>query len=121
MNKIKRLEQMRFSILTKDLTKCYLCGKPKDHLHEIYPGRNRINSMKWGCVIPVCSECHNRIHRNSSLYSIEINNITYPNITFMQDTQIRMQYAFERAYPDINFLEIFHYDYINGLTVKRKN
>ena len=120
MNKIKRLEQMRFSILTKDLNKCYICGGIKNDLHEVYAGSNRVNSMKWGCVIPLCRNCHNRIHKDTTLYSTKIKGILYPKITFMEETQIKMQHAFNKEYPIIDFLNIFHYDYINGLQVKRK-
>ena len=100
MSKIRRLEQMRFSILTKDLSKCFLCGKPKDHLHEVYFGKNRINSMKWGCVVPLCYSCHqgnNGVHQNSLI-----------------DTKLKQicQKKFIETYPDINFLEIFHKNYI---------
>ena len=100
MNKIKRLEQMRFSILTNDLTKCYLCGKPKEHLHEIYFGKNRINSMKWGCVVPLCYECHvgkNGVHHNEQL-----------NIMLKQICQKK----FTETYPSTDFLSIFHKNYI---------
>lgn len=100
MNKIKQLEKMRFSILTKDLTKCYLCGKPKDHLHEIYFGKNRINSMKWGCVVPLCYSCHQGkfgVHHNEEL-----------NIKLKQECQKK----FIQEYPEIDFLEIFHKNYI---------
>lgn len=100
MNKIKKLEQMRFSILTDDLTKCYLCGKPKDHIHEIYFGKNRVNSMKWGCCVPLCYECHqgnNGVHHN-----IEIDII-------LKQT---CQKIFEQTYPDINFIDIFYKNYI---------
>ena len=100
MSKITRLERMRFSILTKDLTRCYLCGKPKEHLHEIYFGKNRINSMKWGCVVPLCYSCHqgnNGVHHNSQV-----------------DIRLKQlcQEKFMQEYPDINFLDIFHKNYI---------
>ena len=100
MNKIKKLEQMRFSILTKDLTTCYLCGKPKNHLHEIYFGKNRINSMKWGCVVPLCYSCHqgsNGVHHN-----IEV------DIILKKECQKK----FQETYPKVDFLEIFHKNYI---------
>lgn len=100
MNKIKQLERMRFSIFTKDLSRCYLCGKPKDHLHEIYFGKNRVNSMKWGCVIPLCWSCHqgpHGVHKNEQL-----------NIKLKQKCQLK----FNEVYPDINFLEIFKKNYI---------
>lgn len=100
MNKISRLEKMRFSILTKDLTKCYLCGRPKDHLHEIYFGKNRINSMKWGCVAPLCHECHvgeKGVHNNFELD---------------QKLKQKCQLKFQKEYPEIDFLSIFHKNYI---------
>ena len=44
MSKITRLERMRYSILTKDLDHCYICGSIKHSIHEIYYGKNRVNS-----------------------------------------------------------------------------
>ena len=100
MNKISRLERMRFSILTNDLTRCYLCGKPKDHLHEIYFGKNRINSMKYGCVVPLCYSCHqgtNGVHHNHQV-DIRLKQIC--------------QKKFQETYKETNFLDIFHKNYI---------
>ena len=98
MNKIKRLEKMRFSILTNDLTKCYLCGKPKNHLHEIYFGKNRVNSMKYGCVVPLCYNCHMLgVHKNHDLdYSLKK----------------VCQMKFIETYPEIDFINIFHINYL---------
>jgi hypothetical protein len=59
--KIKKLEKNRFSILTDNLDSCYICHCKKDHLHEIYEGKNRLNSMRYGFVIPVCFNCHRYI------------------------------------------------------------
>lgn len=100
MSKITRLERMRYSILTKDLTRCFLCGKPKEHIHEIYFGKNRVNSMKWGCCVPLCYSCHqgnNGVHYNSQV-----------------DIRLKQlcQNKFNEVYPDIDFLEIFHKNYI---------
>lgn len=70
-NKIKKkskelakLERNRFSILTSDLKHCIICGSKKDNLHEIFFGANRVNSMKYGCVIPLCLAHHQEMHRN---------------------------------------------------------
>lgn len=58
-NKLKSLESKRYSILTDNLKVCYICRtKKKDDLHEIFGGSNRIKSMFWGLVIPICRECH---------------------------------------------------------------
>lgn len=100
MNKIKNLEKMRFSILTNDLSKCYLCPKPKDHLHEIFFGKNRVNSMKYGCVVPLCSACHignKGVHKNHEL-----------DIMLKK----KCQKKFNEVYPDIDFISIFHKNYI---------
>ena len=34
--KQNKLEKQRFSILTTDFTKCYICGKPKNEIHELF-------------------------------------------------------------------------------------
>ena len=62
--KLAKLERDRFSVFTDDLKTCYLCGKPKNDLHELLEGRNRINSIKFGYVIPVCRLCHSQIQNN---------------------------------------------------------
>ena len=97
LTNIKFLEKNRFSILTDDLSKCYICGKPKDHLHEIFFGKNRVNSMQYGCVAPLCYKCHNLIHKNNEL-----------NIMLKKECQQK----FEEIYPDKDFLNIFHKYYI---------
>lgn len=45
-NKLKQKEQNRKSILTNNLTKCYICGKPKQDIHEVFGGSNRQTSIK---------------------------------------------------------------------------
>lgn len=51
----------------KNLDKNFLCGHKKDNPHEVYEGHNRINSMKYGCVMPLCFNHHREIHKNSEL------------------------------------------------------
>lgn len=100
MSKITRLERMRFSILTEDLDHCYICGAIKHSIHEIYFGKNRVNSMKWGCCVPLCLNHHtgrDGVHNN-----IEV------DIMLKRLCQLQ----FEKTYPDINFLDIFHKNYI---------
>ena len=95
-NKIKTLENKRFSILTNDLSYCYLCGKPKNHLHEVFFGKNRVNSMKWVCVVPLCACCHLKVHSNIEL-----------------DLKLKKlcQKRFIEVYDD-DFLSIFRKNYI---------
>lgn len=66
-SKLSKLEKHRFSIITTDLEHCILCGKPKEHLHELVFGKNRLNSIKYGLVVPVCLECHQLMHNTPYL------------------------------------------------------
>ena len=69
-NKLAKLERERKSLFTDDLEHCILCGKPREHLHEIIYGKNRINSIKYNFVIPLCANHHtgkDGIHFNSEL------------------------------------------------------
>lgn len=65
---IAKLERNRKSVFTNDLTKCILCGKPKEELHEIFAGRNRLNSMRYNFVLPLCHSCHS-INQNNSQFN----------------------------------------------------
>lgn len=62
----------RYSILTNDLEHCIECGRPNIELHEVFYGKNRNNSIKYGLVIPLCKELHHRgnligIHQDKEL------------------------------------------------------
>lgn len=94
---IRTLERNRKSILTDDLTRCYLCGKPKNHLHEVFFGKNRINSMKWGCVVPLCASCHRKVHSSWEL-----------------DHELKKvcQKRFIEVYEGVDFSSIFHRNYL---------
>ena len=91
---------MRFSILTNDLNYCYVCGSLKHSLHEIYFGKNRVNSMKWGCVVPLCLNHHTGI--DGVHHNIEL------------DTKLKQecQKKFQEVYPDIDFMSIFYKNYL---------
>ena len=63
-SKLARLERNRFSVFTDNLDHCIICGVKKNHLHEIFFGKNRQKSMQYGFVIPVCTTCHTEMHKN---------------------------------------------------------
>lgn len=68
--KLTKLERNRTSVFTDDLEHCYLCGKPREHLHEIIYGKNRVNSIKYNFVLPLCANHHtgkDGIHFNKEL------------------------------------------------------
>lgn len=58
-DKLKKLERNRYSVFFDSLSMCCKCGS-MSHLtkHEIFCGRNRQNSMKYGFVLPLCERCH---------------------------------------------------------------
>ena len=96
-SKQTKLERNRFSILTNDLNHCIICGDKKDHLHEVFFGRNRTNSIKYGLVIPLCSTHHTEMHKN----------------TEWQDYWHKKgQKAFIANYPDLDFFKIFKINYL---------
>ena len=96
-SKLAKLERNRFSIITNDMEHCILCGNKKDHIHEIFFGRNRTNSMKYGLCIPLCNECHIRMHKDIELQEF------YHKIG---------QDCFNKHYPNLNFMEIFKINYL---------
>lgn len=91
-SKLAKLERERKSILTDNLERCYFCGKPKNHIHEIFEGAYRISSMKYGCCIPVCWECHQLVHMDR-VKAISIKK--------------ECQNKFEELYSHEEFLSIF--------------
>lgn len=62
--KLTKLEKNRKSVFTDDLDYCYLCGKKKNDLHEVFGGRNRINSIKYNFILPLCRECYSSNQNN---------------------------------------------------------
>lgn len=49
----------RFSILN-NLDRCFFCGKPTEHIHEVYYGyANRKISIKNGFCVGLCQNHHN--------------------------------------------------------------
>lgn len=63
--KLERLERNRYSVFYDDLSICMNCGSTYQMTkHEIFEGANRINSMKYGFVLPLCLRCHRELQEN---------------------------------------------------------
>lgn len=98
-SKLAKLEKNRFSIITKDLEHCYLCGNKKQELHELVEGKNRQASMKYGLVIPICRKCH----------------ILVTNDRTLQEKLHKVaQKEFKKHYKTENFVQIFNENYLLG-------
>lgn len=58
-NKLAKLEKDRFSVFTNNKDKCMFCSATTNLTwHEIFRGRNRANSMKYGFCLRMCLNCH---------------------------------------------------------------
>lgn len=66
--KMTKLERNRTSVFTNELEHCYLCGKKKNDLHEVYGGHRRLNSIKYNFVLPLCRECHS-LNQNNPFFN----------------------------------------------------
>ena len=55
------------SIMTDDLGTCYICGRDRQQFHHVFGGSNRKHATEDGLFIPVCAECHEKIHKCNPL------------------------------------------------------
>ena len=93
----------RYSIIVDDLTKCAECqNKGKMNLHEVFFGRNRQNSIKYGLVIPLCQKEHHN--------QIECKGIHFDKELCDKWHKIGQE-VFEKTYPELNFISIFRRNY----------
>lgn len=67
--KEKLADGKRYSILTEDMDRCFICGKFTGiQKHEIFGGSNREKSKYYGLVVPLCSDCHKDVHVHPRSY-----------------------------------------------------
>lgn len=97
--KLSKLEKERFSVFYDDLSVCMNCGSTyRMTKHEIFEGRNRINSMKYGFVLPLCIRCHQELQED---------------ITFNDKWKKKSQMYFEEHIGTRDdFLSIFRRNYL---------
>lgn len=100
MRKRKKIpDSQRFSIITNDLLRCYVCGAFTGiELHEIFFGSGRRDLSKvYGLVVPLCEQCHrgtNGVHgKNGHELDLQLKAIG--------------EAAFESHYPESNFIKVF--------------
>ena len=54
---------MRYtSILTDNYDNCFVCGRRATDMHHIFHGADKKLSEELGCMVPLCRECHNKVH-----------------------------------------------------------
>lgn len=101
--KLAKLERNRTSILTDDLDHCIICGKSPINKHEIFYGKNRLKSIEYGLVIPLCTkEHHNQIEKKGIHFDSKL----------CKKWHIKGQKKFNELYPELDFVEIFGRNYL---------
>lgn len=102
-SKLAKLERNRFSLFTDDLEHCIICGKSPVNKHEIFGGRNRLNSIKYGLVIPLCTcEHHDQVNCKGIHFDKKL----------QDEWHIKGQTKFNEVYPDLRFENIFKINYL---------
>lgn len=98
-SKLRQLEKNRYSVFFDSLTMCCVCGSMYNITkHEIFEGKNRKNSMKYGFVLPLCLECHRRLQEN---------------VDFSNKWQRKSQEYFEKNVGSReDFIEVFRRNYL---------
>ena len=101
-NKLRQLERDRKSLLTDDLTTCYICDRDRESIHEIYEGSSRINSMKYSCCIPLCNRCHSMIQNDIRLY-----------LPLKEIMCIEFMFYYDKSFEE--FQKIFHVKHLEPI------
>lgn len=97
------MKDKRFSLLTDDMTRCYLTGTQPVEIHEVFFGTaDRKKSIKWGCCVPLA------VHLHNTNYSTSVHRNKEMNLMLKQ----KMQKAFEEKHSHELFMEVFHKNYI---------
>ena len=92
----------RFNSIISNEHRCFMCGSTKFlELHHIFNGADRKKSTKYGLVVFLCHNCHN-----------EPPNGVHYNRQNMDKLREIGQKAFIENYPELDFMKIFHRNYI---------
>lgn len=103
-SKLAKLERERFSLFTDDMEHCIICDKSPVNKHEIFGGRNRLNSIKYGLVIPLCTCEH---HNQTECKGIHFDK------RLKDEWHKKGQLKFIESYPDLKFEDIFKINYLD--------
>ncbi len=102
-SKLAKLERERESLFTEDLKHCIICGRSPVNKHEVFGGRNRLNSIKYKLVIPLCTcEHHDQVNCRGIHFDKKLRD----------EWHKKGQALFQETYPDLDFQEIFKINYL---------
>ena len=66
--KQNKIESKRYSIIQKDLNKCFYCNNKATDWHELLKGKNRRKAIQWGLCLRLCRKCHEKTENNVEFY-----------------------------------------------------
>ncbi len=102
-SRLAKLERKRESLFTDDLEHCIICGKSPVNKHEVFGGRNRLNSIKYKLVIPLCTcEHHDQVNQKGIHFDKKMRD----------EWHIKGQVMFNKTYPNLDFKDIFKINYL---------
>lgn len=85
--------------MTDDRESCYLCGRRAVQFHHIFGKYNRKKATEDGLWIPVCLDCHIKIHNEPSQRT---------NYCLMQDGQ----WKYEETHTRDEFMKRYGKNYL---------
>lgn len=87
------------SVIVTDMETCVECGRRAEHIHHCIHGTaNRKLADKYKLVVPMCHICHSMLHDREPDMDLHY--------------QQMAERAFNKAYPNLNFREIFGQSYL---------
>lgn len=90
------------SIITDDMSKCFVCGRPATETHHIcYGSANRKLSDKYGLVVGLCYNHHRG--------NVGVHGGNKELDTYLKQTAQR---RFQEVYPESDFLALFGRNYL---------
>lgn len=102
-SKLAKLERERKSLFTDDLEHCIICGRSPVNKHEIFGGRNRINSIKYKLVIPLCTcKHHDQVNCRGIHFDKKLRDKWHK----------KGQAKFIETYPNLKFEDIFKENFL---------
>lgn len=102
-SKQAKLERERKSLFTDDLDHCIICGRSPVNNHEIFGGRNRLNSIKYKLVIPLCTcKHHDQVNCRGIHFDKKLRDKWHK----------KGQTKFIETYPNLKFEDIFKENFL---------
>ena len=96
----KNLKYSESLFTNQNDTECFECGsRVYVQRHEIFFGRNRSNSIKYGCWVNLCMSCHDKVHFGKD-----------PSLK--EKLQKLCQRKFETRYGRDYFMKVFGKNYL---------